>query len=142
MVTLEVFQVQQTVCRHHRHPLHRRDTQPDQLRLLHQLSVVRRHHRRPAVLPLEETQPVPTNQGEPAGSCVLPDVLGAAAGFQSLLRAGGLRRGFSHHAHRGTCLLPGRPLERKTKVHLQLHREGDIRGPEVVFRGLSSDRPH
>ncbi len=48
---------------HNRHPLHRRNTQPDQLRLLHQLSVVRRHHRRFAVLPLEETQPVPTHQG-------------------------------------------------------------------------------
>lgn len=53
------------VRRHHRYPLHRRDAQPDQLRLLHQLPVVRRHHRRPAVLSLEEPQPVPTHQGLP-----------------------------------------------------------------------------
>lgn len=61
------------------------------------------------------------SSGQPVGSCVLPDVLGAAAGFQSLLRAGGLWRWFSHHAHRRTRLLPGRPLERKTKVYIQLH---------------------
>lgn len=49
--------------RHCCHPLHWRNAQPDQLRLLHQLPVVRRHHRRSAVLPLEETRPVPTHQG-------------------------------------------------------------------------------
>lgn len=48
---------------HYRYTLHWRNTQPDQLCLLHQLPVIRCHHRRSAVLPLEETQPVPTHQG-------------------------------------------------------------------------------
>lgn len=48
---------------HHCYTLHRRNTQPDQLRLLHQLPVIRRDDRRSAVLPLEETQPVPTHPG-------------------------------------------------------------------------------
>lgn len=52
-----------SVRRHYRDTLHWRNTQPHQLRLLHQLPVVRRHHRRPAVPPLEETQLVPTHQG-------------------------------------------------------------------------------
>jgi len=51
------------VRRHDCDTLHRRDAQPDQLRVLHQLPVVRRHHRRPAVPPLEEAQPVPAHQG-------------------------------------------------------------------------------
>lgn len=126
---------------HYRHPLHRGNSQPHQLRLLHQLPVVRRHHRRPAVPPLDQAQPVPTHQGsascqalllitlcitasavcffsptlcspgEPAGASVLPDVLGRAAGIQSLLRACGLWRGPGHHAHWRPRLLPGRPLE-------------------------------
>lgn len=52
-----------SVRRHYRYTLHWRNTQPHQLRLLHQLPVIRRHHRRPAVPPLEETQLVPTHQG-------------------------------------------------------------------------------
>ncbi|XP_061780345.1 asc-type amino acid transporter 1 isoform X3 [Nerophis lumbriciformis] len=123
---------------HHGDPLHRRDAQPHQLRVLHQLPVVRRHHRRPALLPLEEARPVPTYQGQAAGARVLPDVLGAAAGFQSVLGAAGVRRGPGHHAHRRARLLPGRPLEEETKVCRHLHRDGDLRGPEAVFRGLPS----
>lgn len=56
--------------------------------------------------------------GEPAGSCVLLDVLGSAAGIQSLLWASGLRCWTSHHAYGCTCLLPGCALERETKVYL------------------------
>lgn len=59
--------------------------------------------------------------GEPAGARVLLDVLGSAAGLQSLLGARCLWRGPGHHAHRRPRLLPGRPLEGKTKVHLPLH---------------------
>lgn len=70
--------------------------------------------------------------GEPAGSCELPDVLGAAAGLQSVLGAGGLRRRFSHHADRRSRLLPGRPLEKQTKVHLQLR--GCVSARRCVFR--------
>lgn len=61
------------------------------------------------------------SSGEPAGSCVLPDVLGSAAGLQSLLRARGVWRRPGHHAHWCARLLLRCPLERKTKVHLQLH---------------------
>lgn len=66
--------------------------------------------------------PVLPSAGEPAGSRQLPDVLGAAAGLQSVLGARGLWRGPRHHAHRRARLLPGCPLEGETKVHLQLHR--------------------
>ncbi|XP_061578216.1 asc-type amino acid transporter 1 isoform X2 [Cololabis saira] len=123
---------------HYRYPVHRRNAQPHQLRVLHQLPVVRRYHRGSAVLPLEETQPVPPYQGEPAGTGVLPDVLGRAAGVQSVLRARGLWRRARHHAHRRTCVLPRGPLERQTKVHLHLHRDCDMRGPAAVLCGLSS----
>lgn len=54
-----------SVRRYYRYTLHWRNAQPHQLRLLHQLPVVRRHHRRPAVPPLEEAQLVPTHQGTP-----------------------------------------------------------------------------
>lgn len=148
---------------HHCHSLHRRDSQPHQLCVLHQLPVVRRHHRGAAVLPLEETRPVPTHQGtsslslvnclcfaslwrcpmcpsgDSAGSCVLPDVLGVVAGFQSLLRTSGLRRRSGHHAHRCSGLLPGCPLERKTKMHLHLHRWGQGRNDSLIM--LVSNKP-
>lgn len=59
--------------------------------------------------------------GEPAGSCVLPDVLGVVAGIQSLFRAGGLWRWSGHHAYWCTGILPGCPLERQTKVYLHVY---------------------
>lgn len=108
--------------------------------------------------------------GEPAGARVLLDVLGSAAGLQSLLGAGRLWRGPGHHAHRRPHLLPGRPLEGKTKVYLPLHRsvaawvggraggraglgvladsvccvscrESDAAGPESLLCGLPSAGP-
>lgn len=133
---------------HHSHTLHWGNAQPDQLRLLHQLSFIRCHYRGASVLPLEETQLVSTHQGmthnptgflsklmedqltlfnsylylcpgKPAGSCELPDVLGFAAWIQSVLRASGMWCWSGNHADRSTRLLPGCPLERKTKVYLQ-----------------------
>jgi hypothetical protein len=49
------------VCCHHCNPVYRRDTQPDQLCVLHQLPLLWSHHRRPALLPMEEAQTLQTN---------------------------------------------------------------------------------
>lgn len=51
------------VCCHHCHTVHRGNTQSHQLCVLHQLSVVWCHHRRPSLPPLDQTLPVPTYQG-------------------------------------------------------------------------------
>lgn len=52
-----------SVCCHHCHTLCWRNTKPDQLCFLHQLSVIRCHYCWPGVLSLQETQHVPTHQG-------------------------------------------------------------------------------
>lgn len=51
------------VCCHHCHTLCWRNTKPNQLCFLHQLSVVRSHYCWPGVLSLQETQHLPTHQG-------------------------------------------------------------------------------
>lgn len=51
------------VCCHHCHTLCWRNTKPNQLCFLHQLSVIRSHYCWPGVLSLQETQHVPTHQG-------------------------------------------------------------------------------
>lgn len=58
------------------------------------------------------------SKGEPAGSCVLPALLGPVAGLQPALGACGLWGGFGHHADWSAGLLSGSALERQAKVHL------------------------
>lgn len=52
-----------TVLCHYSRPVHRRDTQPDQLCVLHQLSVLWSNHCWPPLPPQEETQHGQTHQG-------------------------------------------------------------------------------
>lgn len=52
-----------SVHRHNCHPLHRRDTQPDQLRVLHQLPVVWSNNRWSHLPPQEETPSGQTHKG-------------------------------------------------------------------------------
>ncbi|XP_076863222.1 asc-type amino acid transporter 1 isoform X2 [Brachyhypopomus gauderio] len=67
---------------------------------------------------MEEAKSLQTYQGESAGSFVLPDVLGTAAGFQSALGACGVWSWAGHHAHWGACVLSGSVLEKQAKVCL------------------------
>lgn len=48
---------------HHSYPVHWGDAQPDQLCVIHQLSVLWGNHCWPPLPPQEETQPGPTHQG-------------------------------------------------------------------------------
>ncbi|XP_021095228.1 asc-type amino acid transporter 1 isoform X2 [Heterocephalus glaber] len=125
-----------------------------QLRVLHQLPLLRRHHPGPAGAALEAAGTPQIHQGEPSHPCGILGVLGIPAGLQLHLGAHGLWGRHHHHPDRGPHFLPGSVLEKQTKVCAQTHRDQasrsiclsvlrvhDTLGPEAVFRGLSSGLP-
>ncbi|XP_047385328.1 asc-type amino acid transporter 1 isoform X3 [Sciurus carolinensis] len=119
----------------------RRYVHAHQLRVLHQLPLLWRHHPGPAHPALEAAGTPQAHQGEPAcPSCVL-GILGIPAGLQLHLRAHGLWGWHHHHPHRGAHFLPGSVLEKETKVCTQTHRVHDTLGPGAVFRGLPPELP-
>ncbi|XP_063108651.1 asc-type amino acid transporter 1 isoform X2 [Cavia porcellus] len=112
-----------------------------QLRVLHQLPLLRRHHPGPAGAALEAAGTPQTHQGEPPHPCGILGVLGFPAGLQLHLGAHGLWGWHHHHPDRCAHFLPGSVLEKQTKVCAQTHRVRDTLGPGAVFRGLSSGLP-
>ncbi|XP_063108653.1 asc-type amino acid transporter 1 isoform X7 [Cavia porcellus] len=93
-----------------------------QLRVLHQLPLLRRHHPGPAGAALEAAGTPQTHQGEPPHPCGILGVLGFPAGLQLHLGAHGLWGWHHHHPDRCAHFLPGSVLEKQTKVCAQTHR--------------------
>ncbi|XP_055001627.1 asc-type amino acid transporter 1 isoform X2 [Sorex araneus] len=126
---------------HRRHHAGGRHLHSHQLRVLHQLPLLRRHHPGPAGAALEAAGSAPAHQGQPPDPSGVLGLLGVSAGLQLHLGAHGVRGGRHHHPHRGTHLLPGRGLEEQTKVCAQTSRVPDALGPGAVLRRLPPGLP-
>ncbi|XP_036785817.2 asc-type amino acid transporter 1 isoform X1 [Manis pentadactyla] len=112
-----------------------------QLRVLHQLPLLWRHHPGPARAALQAAGAPQAHQGEPPRPRHVLGLLGVPAGLQFPLGAHSVWGGCHHHPHRGARFLPGRVLEKQTKVCAQTHRVNDTLGPGAVFRGLPPGCP-
>ncbi|XP_010847242.1 PREDICTED: asc-type amino acid transporter 1 isoform X2 [Bison bison bison] len=126
---------------HGGHHARGRHVHAHQLRVLHQLPLLRRHHPGPARAALEAASAPQAHQGEPPRPRGVLGLLGIPAGLQLHLGAHGVWSRRYHHPDRGAHLLPGSVLEKQTKVCAQTHRVSDTLGPGAVFRGLPPGLP-
>nr|XP_014978994.1 asc-type amino acid transporter 1 isoform X3 [Macaca mulatta] len=126
---------------HSHHHARGRHVHAHQLRVLHQLPLLRRHHPGPAASALEAACAPQAHQGEPSHPRGILGLLGLPAGLQLHLRAYGLWGRHHHHSYGGAHFLSGSVLEKQTKVCAQTHRVHDTLGPGAVFRGLPPGCP-
>ncbi|XP_027371792.1 asc-type amino acid transporter 1 isoform X1 [Bos indicus x Bos taurus] len=126
---------------HGGHHARGRHVHAHQLRVLHQLPLLRRHHPGPARAALEAASAPQAHQGEPPRPRGVLGLLGIPAGLQLHLGAHGVWGRRYHHPDRGAHLLPGSVLEKQTKVCAQTHRVSNTLGPGAVFRGLPPGLP-
>ncbi|XP_049720229.1 asc-type amino acid transporter 1 isoform X1 [Elephas maximus indicus] len=97
---------------HSRHHARGRHIHSHQLRVLHQLSLLRCHHPGSARAALEAAGAPQAHQGEPACPSHVLGLLGVPVGLQFHLGANGLWSRGHHHPHRGAHFLPGSILEK------------------------------
>nr|XP_012630603.1 asc-type amino acid transporter 1 isoform X2 [Microcebus murinus] len=107
---------------HGGHHARGRHVHPHQLRVLHQLPLLRRHGPGPAGAALEAAGPAQAHQGEPCGPRRVLGLLGVLAGLQLHLGAHGLWGRHHHHPHGGAHFLPGGVLEKQAKVRAPTRR--------------------